>query len=290
MASEPYCATAPSRRISSDATAIDGIEARSGPCEPKDNAVSPPWKTCTKGRPVEAFAIEHDQHLVPWQAAQGRGANEAGRIGNGILPDDKGRHDAGQGIQHVSRSRIRKIGAAEHVDRCRRFRHRAAHTPRSSDNDFSERSRANGLAVRRVVGFLLGNGHTANRERHCCCHQRYRTRPKYAVHVLAPHYCPAAPSVLLCKSVHVKQIFPQVRDSVAIEPHGAEYGMPFNGPRSTTARPGRNHPPCSNGRGDARTAGPADRPRRRWPRASPRNRPGSSFRRSRRSSRSGCSR
>ena len=48
MASEPYCATAPSRRISSDEMAIDGIEARSGPCEPKANAVSPPWKTCTR--------------------------------------------------------------------------------------------------------------------------------------------------------------------------------------------------------------------------------------------------
>src|SRR3984957_20333522 len=47
MASEPYCAEAPSRRISSDLTAVDGIELRSGPGEPKANSVSPPWKTCT---------------------------------------------------------------------------------------------------------------------------------------------------------------------------------------------------------------------------------------------------
>src|ERR1700680_1992617 len=47
MASEPYCADAPSRRISSDLTAIDGIELRSGPCEPNASSVSPPWYTCT---------------------------------------------------------------------------------------------------------------------------------------------------------------------------------------------------------------------------------------------------
>src|SRR3984893_8592579 len=47
MASEPYCADAPSRRISSDLTAMDGIELRSGPCEPNANSVSPPWYTCT---------------------------------------------------------------------------------------------------------------------------------------------------------------------------------------------------------------------------------------------------
>src|SRR6202045_3206110 len=47
MASEPYCADAPARRISSDLTAMDGIELGSGPCEPNANSVSPPWKTCT---------------------------------------------------------------------------------------------------------------------------------------------------------------------------------------------------------------------------------------------------
>src|SRR3981189_2358391 len=48
MASEPYCADAPSRNISSDLTAMDGIELRSGPCEPNANSVSPPCKTCTR--------------------------------------------------------------------------------------------------------------------------------------------------------------------------------------------------------------------------------------------------
>src|SRR6202790_1638949 len=47
MASEPYCADAPSRRISSDLTAMEGIELRSGPCDPNANSVSPPWYTCT---------------------------------------------------------------------------------------------------------------------------------------------------------------------------------------------------------------------------------------------------
>src|SRR6267378_4691593 len=62
MASEPYWADAPSRRISSDLTAMDGIELRSGPCEPNANSVSPPWYTWTS---AERFmrSEEHTSEL-----------------------------------------------------------------------------------------------------------------------------------------------------------------------------------------------------------------------------------
>ena len=47
-ASEPYCAAAPSRRISTRLRAILGITEISGPCEP--SLTPPPWKAITDAR------------------------------------------------------------------------------------------------------------------------------------------------------------------------------------------------------------------------------------------------
>src|SRR5687767_4681781 len=75
MASEPYCATAPSRRISSDEMAIEGIEARSGACEPKDKAVSPPWKTCTRDDRLKRLPLSMTSIWSP-----GRPRNDGARM------------------------------------------------------------------------------------------------------------------------------------------------------------------------------------------------------------------
>ncbi len=88
MASEPYWAVAPSRSTSTRRSAMDGIAARSGPCEPNETPF-PPFQSTTAERcrrlPLMRTSVWSGARL---RSIAGRTSVEASLIGWMLTAND----------------------------------------------------------------------------------------------------------------------------------------------------------------------------------------------------------
>src|SRR4029453_15787268 len=74
MASDPYCAVAPSRRICRFLIPIDGIDEMSDPCEPNARPLSPPAKVWTSAERLKRLPLS-----ITSTSSGGRPRSEGGR-------------------------------------------------------------------------------------------------------------------------------------------------------------------------------------------------------------------
>ena len=132
MASEPYCAAAPSRKTSTCRSAMAGMAEMSGPCEPYATPL-PPCQSMIDERwrrlPFTRTSV--------WSGAKLRsiaGRDDRRRVTDRLCVDIERRDDRAQLVLQIEDGLVGQIRGRQHVDRHRRCGDGPRLTARTDDN------------------------------------------------------------------------------------------------------------------------------------------------------------
>ena len=132
MASEPYCAAAPSRNTSTWRSAMDGMAEMSAPCEPYATPL-PPCQSMIDERWRRLPFTQH-QRVVGRQVAQHRRPHDSGSVADWLRVDVERRDDRPQLVLQIDHALVGQIGGRQHVDRHRRCGDGPRPTARTDDD------------------------------------------------------------------------------------------------------------------------------------------------------------
>src|SRR2546422_4872952 len=125
IASEPYCAEAPSRNTSMRSIALCGIVFRSTPLEPAPM----PYVVVDQGGLVPSPAVQQHQRLIGGEAPQGERAADVPGVGDALVRKVDRRGERLQDLARLRRPLALDIIGPEHVDRdCQLVRGRVTGT------------------------------------------------------------------------------------------------------------------------------------------------------------------
>ena len=131
IASEPYCAAAPSRSTSMWSMAEIGIALMSVPAEPRRDGLLHVDQRLL----VAALAVDQHQHLVGTERAQRGRAQDVGAVADGGAREVEARFEHLQDLADFLRAGAFELFAVDHVDRRRRLGGGAAARARAEDLD-----------------------------------------------------------------------------------------------------------------------------------------------------------